>query len=384
MSSGLRESLKEELRERALASGFVACGFTSADPLDCGGLLDGWLAQRRHGFMDYLARDRGRRLEPRASLDAAAGVMVAAWPYAPPPPPAGDWRATLTGRIAAYALGLDYHTRLAAELDRLAAFIEERTGAASRVHVDAGPLVEKELARRAGLGWYGHNTNILTRERGSYVLLACLLTEARLAPDPPFAEDHCGTCTACVPACPTRALDDGPTIDAPRCISYLTIEHRGPIAEHLRARMENWVFGCDVCQEVCPWNEAGGAAVEALSPSLPELLAIDRDGFRDRFGATAVARAKRRGLARNAAVALGNSGNPDAADPLERALRGHDEPLVRAHAAWALGAMGTVAARIALERSRPEAQAPPVQREIELAVARLRRTGAAAAVSRSR
>ncbi len=360
------DDLKDAIRARAVALGFLACGFTSAERLACGPLLARWLEEKRHGFMDYLARHPHRRIDPRASFDGARSVLVLAWPYPPPPPPLTDWRRRLTGRIAGYALGRDYHAVLEEKLGELGTFVAERCGGAWRAHVDAGPLVEKELAVRAGLGWYGRNTNLLTRERGSYLMLACLLSEASFVPDAPFPVDHCGACTACRPACPTGALDNGPTIDATRCIAYLTIEHRGPIPAKLRGLVGNWVFGCDVCQQVCPWNADASAADEFLAPSLVELLGLSTHEFAERYGSTAVQRAKRRGLARNAAIALGNSGNSDAVEALTRALREHDEPLVRAHAAWALGEIGGAAARAALAATSGTGPAP-VAVEIEAA-----------------
>jgi len=360
---------KEKVRAKALDLGFRACGFASAEPLDCGSLLREWLAHGRHGRMDYLARDVSRRLDPRAVLPSVATIVVAAWPYRPAARPQRDWRRALTGRIAAYALGPDYHDELDAALSELGAYIGDLCDARSRPHVDAGPLVEKDLARRAGIGWFGHNTNILSRSLGSYFLIGCLLTDASFEPDPPFIGGHCGTCTACRPACPTGALDDGPTIDARRCISYLTIEHRGPIDRELRPLIENWVFGCDVCQEVCPWNDGSSATTDDLVPSLPELLALSRGDFDARYRRTAVARAKLRGLARNAAVAMGNSGNAAAVDPLASAVRGHEEALVRAHAAWGLGRLATPAARAALVAAERSERVPPVREEIDAALA---------------
>jgi epoxyqueuosine reductase len=254
-------------------------------------------------------------------------------------------------------------------MQELAGAVRAVAGGETRAHVDAGPLVEKDLARRAGLGWFGHNTNLLVKDRGSWVLLACLLTDAAFEPDPPFDGGHCGTCTACIPACPTGALDHGPTIDAVSCISYLTIEHRGPIDERLRPLMGNWVFGCDDCQTVCPWNDPAGVPVAELAPSLPDLLALSEDGFRQRYGSSAVSRAKRRGLARNAAIALGNSGNLAAVAPLGAAIAGHDEPIVRAHAAWALGRVGGAVATRELGRAWRRERVPPVRVEIERALA---------------
>ena len=363
------DRVKEEVRSRASSLGFAACGFTDAAPLACAPVLADWLDRERHGLMDYLARTPDRRTEPRALMPEAASVLVLAWPYPAPPPGRADWQSTLTGRIAAYALGGDYHDVLMQNIAKLEGFIGEALGARTLAYVDTGPLVEKELARRAGLGWYGHNTNIRARAGGSYFLLGCVLTSAAFEPDPPFTADHCGTCRACIPACPTGALDQGPTIDAPRCIAYLTIELRGPIDSALRAKLDNWIFGCDVCQQVCPWSPQGDRAANGfLEPYLPDVLLIDDETFRETYAHTAVARAKRRGLARNAAVALGNSANPEAVEPLACALRGHDEPLVRAHAAWALGRIGGESARRALRSAAAKEAVPPVRAEIHTAL----------------
>ena len=327
--------------------------------------------------MAYLAKDPERRINPASQLPDARTVIVALRAYQAPRPPRVDWRRALVGRIASYALGPDYHDDLGARMTALGEGIRELHGAKYAVHVDAGPLVEKELARRAGLGWYGRNTNILTTA-GSYFLIACLITDAEYEPDPSMTASHCGTCTACIPACPTGALDHGPTIDAARCISYLTIEHHGPLTNDLSPMVEkmgNWVFGCDVCQEVCPWHDEAdaapsgdadvGAGDDPLYPHLPELLKLDRDAFHDRYRRTAVWRAKRRGLARNAAIALGNSGNPLAADPLREALRDHDEALVRYHAAGSLARVIGPAAAADLVGALAREAVPPVRREIE-------------------
>lgn len=368
---------KEKVRERARALGFEACGFTSAAPLDCGPVLEEWIRRGRHGSMAYLAKNPERRISPAAQLPDARTVIVALRAYQAPRPPRGDWRRSLFGRIASYALGPDYHDDLGERMTALGEGIRELHGAKYAVHVDAGPLVEKDLARRAGLGWYGRNTNILTTG-GSYFLIACLITDAEYEPDPPMTASHCGTCTACIPACPTGALDHGPTIDAARCISYLTIEHHGPFTNELQPlmnKMENWVFGCDVCQEVCPWHDETdaenrgdmelGPGDDPLYPDLPGLLKLDRDAFHDRYRRTAVWRTKRRGLARNAVIALGNSGNPLAAEPLREALRDHDEPLVRYHAAGALAGLPGATAAADLARALAAESVAPVRREIE-------------------
>ncbi len=366
----LCDQAKESVRAEALRLGFSICGFTDARELTLGPVLGDWLAGGRHGSMDYLARQRPSRLEPAGLLPAARSVIVVARAYPAPPPEDPDWRSKLTGRVAAYAAGPDYHGSITEDLEALAAVVVELAGTGCRTHVDAGPLVEKELARKAGIGWFGRNTNILAKPSGSYFLLGCLLTEAEFEPDPPFAGSHCGQCTACVPACPTGALDSGPTIDARLCISYLTIEQRGPVERALRGRMGNWVFGCDVCQEVCPWNEDAAVATDPLlRPYLPAMLLMSEEQCRARYRTTALWRAKRRGLARNAAIALGNSANPEAVEPLAAALTGHDEALVRSHAAWALGRIGGPVPRRVLVRALGREAVPPVRSEIGHALA---------------
>jgi epoxyqueuosine reductase len=359
--------LEDRIRELARELGFSACGITGAEDLACGPVVQEWLDAGRHGDMEYLREKHERRLSPTSSLAGARSAVVVASTYGPFTAADPDWRENLTGRIAAYALGTDYHEHVAGGLESLARYIREATGAETVVHVDGGPLVEKELARRAGIGWYGRNTNLLRPGLGSSFVLGVLVTTAALEPDVPFDADHCGTCRACIPACPTGALDDGPTIDARLCISYLTIEHRGPIARELRAKIGNWVFGCDACQDVCPWNGRNPLPNPLQNPSLPDWLAMSEAEFRERFGGTALARPKRRGLARNAAVVLGNTGNPRAVGLLARALADHDEPLVRAHTAWALGQIGGSEAKAALASAIARESVPPVRREIEAA-----------------
>ncbi len=361
--------LEGEIRAHAARLGFAACGFTTAEDLACGPVLDAWLDAGRHGDMEYLREKQDRRLRPSSALAGARSAVVVASTYAAAPPADPAWRESLRGRVAAYALGTDYHQHVAARLETLASAIRERTGAETVVHVDGGPLIEKELARRAGIGWYGRNTNLLRPGLGSSFVLGVLVTTAALEPDQPFDAEHCGTCRACLPACPTGALDTGPTIDARLCISYLTIEHRGPIPPELRAKLGNWVFGCDLCQDVCPWNEESAEPNPLQNPSLPEWIAMSEAEFRERFAGTALIRPKRRGLARNAAVALGNTRNPAALPHLARALEAHDEPLARAHAAWAIGEIGGADAAPILSRVLGSESVPPVRREIAAAMA---------------
>lgn len=333
-------SLEEQIRAQASALGFSLCGFARLASLPREQFLNDWLAQGYAGEMGYLARASERRLNPAIPFPQAKSVICLAYPYTPPLLPSVDWRCELRGRIAAYTAGADYHDTIKAKLDLLGQFLTKQVpGVWSRTYVDTGPVLEREWAYRSGLGWFGKNTMLLHKQAGSWFFLAEIFIEIELEGESP-ARAHCGKCTQCLVDCPTGALAEGYVLKAPLCISYLTIEHRGPIPHALRAKIGNWIFGCDVCQEVCPWNQKFGRPrhdlVDELFPSLPVLLALDEAGFRARFGRSAIRRAKRRGLLRNVAVALGNSGNPEAIAPLTKAL--HDpEPLVRGHAAWALG-----------------------------------------------
>ncbi len=353
--------------------GFVLAGAAALEPLARAPYIQDWIAGGRAGEMDYLERRTAERIDPRVHMPWARSVVCLAYPYPAPPPAPADWRAMLRGRIAAYALGVNYHDRVGALLRTLVARLGDALpGARFRSYVDTGPVLEREWAARAGVGWIGRNTLLLDRRVGSYFFLAELFTDLVVEHEPPPARDHCGTCTRCVRACPTGALENGYTMDPRRCLSYLTIEHRTAIPVALRPALENWIFGCDLCQEVCPWNGDArpGDGADALAPHLPDVLGLDVGGFRARFGKTAVKRAKRRGLLRNVAVALGNSGNPAAVPPLVAALTTEHEPLVRAHAAWALGRLGGRAARDALDGARGDPE-PAVVAEVVAARALL-------------
>jgi epoxyqueuosine reductase len=359
---------EETIATEARAIGFARVGCAALGPLPRAAFMAAWLAEGRAGDMAYLPKRAPERLDARRAFPWARAVVSVAYPYRPPPPPAEDWRRSLVGRIAAYARGADYHDHVLALCDQLAARLATHFPRARFLtYVDTGPIVEREWAMRAGIGWIGKNTLVLERSAGSYFFLAELVTDLELDDAPPPA-DHCGTCTRCMAACPTGALDVAYRMEPRRCLSYLTIEHRGPIPVELRPHLDNWIFGCDLCQTACPWNGGATEPDAWLTPHLPSLMSLDDDGFRSRFGRTAVVRAKRRGLLRNVAVALGNSGNPDAVPPLVPALE-DTEPLVRGHAAWALGRLASPAARRALERARARESDPTVASEIAAALA---------------
>ena len=355
------DTLTDAIKVEALRLGFDLVGVAPLRPSDHARLYQEWIKAGRHGEMAYLAREDAvrNRLEPNPHFRSA--VVVALNYYSDVHEQSAD-RAI----IARYAHGRDYHKVIKNKLMELLRFVEQQVGRElplSRAYVDTGPVLERELARRAGVGWFGRNTMIINPKRGSYFFLGTLLLELELEYDTPFEQDHCGTCSNCVEACPTHALlgrdeSGAPVIDATRCISYLTIEQRGAIPRELRPLIGNRIFGCDICQEVCPWNAPKFVQLSAESDFKPrdhisnrrliELMRMS-DSEWDAFSrGSAIRRAKRSGFLRNVAVALGNWRSAEAVPVLADAL--HDaEPLVRAHAAWALGRIGSPEARQAID-----------------------------------
>ena len=365
--------LKEDIRAAARRLGFQLCGFARAGVAPHAAYVRQWVAGGNAGGMQYLARRLSQRLDPRHAVPTVRSVITLGYRYLPPPVPPIDWQRELRGRIASYALGADYHRIVADRLRALAAQVGTlHPGALLRPAVDTSAVLEREWAALGGIGWFGKNTNILHNEDGSYFFLGELLTDIELEPDPPLA-DHCGTCTRCLDQCPTSALKPGYALDARLCISYLTIEHRGPIPVGLRDKMGNWVFGCDVCQEVCPWNEKlvrerGAAAAADLSPYLPDLARLSDQQFRNRFRGSAIRRATRAGFVRNVMVALGNTGNPGAVTVLAAALLDDASAVVRQHAAWALGRIGDRGARRSLDAAWRREADNRVRAEIQTAL----------------
>ena len=361
--------LVSRLRAEALRIGFSRMGVAPAVPPPRHAAFRTWLARGLAGAThEWLARHEPLRADPRTLLPGAASIVMLATDHAVTAP-GGPNEAEQGARVARYAWGDDYHDLLRSRGNALATWLEAAApGCTTRAVVDSAPLAERDFAALAGLGWIGKNAMLIDPRAGSYFLLTALLTDLRLPPDTPLEVDHCGTCTACLDACPTRAFPEPGLLDANRCISALTIEDHGPIAPELRAGMTDWIFGCDVCQEVCPWNRhAPGSAEPTFQPRAgaatldpAELLRLDEAAFRDHFRGSAIRRAKRRGLLRSAAIALGN--RPDAArlDVLVGALA-DEEPVIRGAAAWALGrwitagvavdaARTALAARLAIER----------------------------------
>ncbi|MBN2338982.1 MAG: tRNA epoxyqueuosine(34) reductase QueG [Acidobacteria bacterium] len=360
--------LTARIRAEARALGFFRAGIARAGETPRGRHLREWLGRGFHGDMRYLERRQGERLDPRLVLPGARSVIVAAMECPAPPLPE---RAPLRGRMARYAPGDDYHTVVGDRIARLLDFIQKEVPSArGKGYVDAGPVMEKAWGAQSGLGWIGKHSLLVTRERGSWCNLGVLLVDLELEADPP-AEDGCGDCARCIGACPTGAIVAPRVLDARRCISYLTIELRGSIPRALRPLLGGRVFGCDACQEVCPWSFSAGRAAgpeEDEGFDLPALAALTAEGFAVRFGSSPVRRIGRDRLVRNAVVALGNSGDPGAVVPLGDSLRDRSA-LVRAHAAWALGRLPCAAARRLLETARDREKDPEVLGEIGAALA---------------
>ncbi len=331
-------ALKRDLKAEAERLGFSRFGVAPATEADGFARLEAWLDEGYHGAMGYLDKHRAARRHPAAVLPAVRSVVMLGFDY----PAGAPERGPNVGRIAAYARGPDYHEFLWDKLNALAAWLRERVPECeARGVTDSAPLLERDFARRAGLGWFGKNTMLIDKRRGSFFLLAALLTSLELPADAPHVASHCGTCTACLDACPTEAFPTPGTLDARKCISYLTIETKTPFPLELREKVGDWLFGCDICQDVCPWNRHAGDRATAF-PADPSLAALDAiailgltdEEFRERFRATPLARPKRNGLRRNAAIVLGNTGDGRALPALERAL-GDPDPTLRDAAAWA-------------------------------------------------
>ncbi|MBI1385408.1 MAG: tRNA epoxyqueuosine(34) reductase QueG [Rhizobiales bacterium] len=343
-SAGKPERLIEALREVAREIGFDAIGVTSpASSGLAGERLDSFLELGRHGEMAWMATTAERRRDPRALWPEARSVIACAMSYAPGRDPLEALARPEVGAISCYAQGKDYHVVLKKALKRLAGWLAQRTGAEVKVFVDTAPLMEKPLAAAAGLGWQGKHTNLVSRRHGSWLFLGMILTTAEIDASEP-ERDHCGRCRRCLDICPTGAFPAPYQLDARRCVSYLTIEHRGHIPLELREGIGNRVFGCDDCLAVCPWNKFAEAAREVrfharaglTEPALVALIMLDEADFQERFQGSPVKRAGRAGLVRNALIAAGNSGRRD----LLEAVRGRlddTSPVVRGAAVWALG-----------------------------------------------
>jgi epoxyqueuosine reductase len=335
-------SLEERLKEQARRLGFDLAGIAAAVPADSFEHLENWLQLGFAGAMEYMQRHSEARRHPASILPDVRSVVMVGMNYKPADSARDEGAGG--GRVARYARGPDYHTVLKDRLKLLLAWLQDQVpDCKGRCVVDTAPLLERDFARRAGLGWFGKNTMLLNKRLGSYFFLGALLLDVELHPDPAHETSHCGSCTACLDACPTQAFPGPGQLDSRRCISYLTIELHGPIAAELRPGMGDWLFGCDVCQEVCPWNRKAPASAEVVWRERPdleslapmELLSLTEEAFRRRFRDTALWRTRRSGLLRNAAIVLGNAGDPAALPALRRTLADPD-PTVRDAAEWAI------------------------------------------------
>jgi epoxyqueuosine reductase len=365
-------SLSAALKEEAARLGFDLAGATAATRPPGIDRFQQWLAAGHVGQMAYLADRAEAYADPQHVLDGARSILMLGANYRSVEPlPAQPGQA----RVSRYAWGTDYHELIRRRLRRLADF-HRRLVPAARVRgvVDTAPLAERQFAQLAGLGWIGKNTLLLNRQFGSWLFLAALLTTEELAYDQPHARGYCGSCRACLDACPTGALVEAYRLDARKCMSYLTIELRGQVPAEFRQPIGDRLFGCDTCQEVCPWNrrtpvtaEEGFRPRPGMNPvELAGLFALDEDAFRGRFRHTPLWRAKRPGLPRNAAVVLGNRPHPAALPSLLQGLE-DPEPTVRGACAWALGRYADYAARQALRERLPVESDPDVRAEIALA-----------------
>jgi len=365
------------LKNKAGELGFTLAGVTSPDPPNHLNVYKYWLKAGRNGEMRYLATERAitRRSDLRRVLPECKSILILAIPYGNP---INHGKAiTGQGRVAAYAWGADYHDVLKPRLRSLVNYLESLVGqeVPNRWYTDTGPILERELAQRAGLGWIGKNTMLINPQHGSYFLLAEILLGIELDYDAPVTTDHCGSCRRCIEACPTNCILEDRTLDASRCISYLTIELKGPVPEDLRPQVGDWVFGCDICQIVCPWNKRfappqGDPALmgESQPVKLDEEIRFDKHTFNNKFKSSPVRRAKHSGFLRNVAIALGNLRDPDSVGVLAYTLSTEGEPMLRGHAAWALGQIGNEAARTELKKAADKETDSWVLEEIQSAL----------------
>ena len=339
-------TLKDAIRAEAERLGFVACGFARADAAEASGLdLRSWLEAGHHGTMGWMESRSDQRISPTALWPEARSAIALGMSYAPASDPMALAAERERGRISVYAQGGDYHKTVKKALKALARFIVDRSPSQLKAFVDTAPVMEKPLAAAAGIGWQGKHTNLVSREHGSWLFLGVILTELELEPDAPaVAGVHCGTCRRCLDACPTQAIGPSHRIDARRCISYLTIEHEGPIPDEFREAMGNRIYGCDDCLAVCPWNRFAEAAAanraflpraELAAPKLADLLKLDDAAFREMFAGSPIKRIGRNRMIRNCLLAAGNGRSEALAQAVKPHL-GDPDPVIAEAAGWAM------------------------------------------------
>jgi epoxyqueuosine reductase len=350
------QSLEEAIRAKAAELGFVACGFARADAVEAAGLdLRRWLEAGHHGTMGWMESRAHHRVSPLALWPQAKSAIALGMSYAPASDPMALGERPELARISVYAQGGDYHKTVKKALKALGRWLAEETGEDLKVFVDTAPVMEKPLAQAAGIGWQGKHTNLVSREHGSWLFLGVILTSLELEPDAPADHgQHCGSCSRCLDTCPTQAFAGPHRIDARRCISYLTIEHEGPIPEEFRPAIGNRIYGCDDCLAVCPWNRFADAAAanraflpraELTAPRLADLLALDDAAFREMFAGSPIKRIGIARMIRNCLIAAGNSGDPKLAQSVERHA-GSADPVIAEAAAWALAQLARPSAEM--------------------------------------
>ena len=336
-------TIEQRIRNKAEELGFVACGFARAGAVpEAGERLHDWIATGQHGEMGWMKARAEQRASPTGLWPEAKSVIALAMSYAPSSDPLALAEERERARISVCAQGGDYHKTVKKGLKALGRWLAESEGCELKVFVDTAPVMEKPLSAAAGIGWQGKHTNLLSREHGNWLFLGVIYTTLELAPDAP-ASDHCGSCTRCIAACPTDAITVPHRLDARRCISYLTIEHAGPIPHEFRAAIGNRIYGCDDCLAVCPWNRFAEAAeanlafaprAELTAPALADLLSLDDASFREMFSGSPIKRIGRNRLVRNCLIAAGNSASAALRAPVERLLSDPD-PIVAEAAEWA-------------------------------------------------
>ncbi|MBC8257653.1 MAG: tRNA epoxyqueuosine(34) reductase QueG [SAR324 cluster bacterium] len=366
-------SLTRLLKQKAAELGFELVGAVPVSRSKSIDIYNAWLKKGYAGSMAYLERHAELKEDPRRLLPQTMTLLALGFNYNTVEPSFRINNPEL-GCISRYAWGDDYHKLIRSKLSKLENYLREElnAGKLSRSFVDSGPVLEREVAQRAGLGWIGKHSNLINWKKGSWFFLAELLVDVQLETDLPFTRVDCGTCTICIEACPTEAIVADRTVDARRCISYLTIELKEAIPTELRPKMGNLIFGCDICQQVCPWNKDAPKSKETalqprpenVAPRLLDLMKLDQAAFSKRFRNSPVKRAKRRGFSRNVAVALGNWADPQAIPALSLGLQ-DTESLIRSHAAWALGQIPDLQAKTKLEEARKTEKNPEVLAEIE-------------------
>jgi epoxyqueuosine reductase len=338
-------SLKARIFDKAAELGFCASGIARADAVpEAGERLKEWIAAGNHGEMGWMEARAEQRASPQGLWPEAKSVIALAMSYAPATDPLALAEAKDRGRISVYAQGADYHKVVKKALKAMGRWLADEAGCELKVFVDTAPVMEKPLSAAAGIGWQGKHSNLLSREHGSWLFLGVIYTTLELEPGQP-AEPHCGTCTRCIDACPTGAIVAPNLVDARRCISYLTIEHAGPIPHEFREAIGNRIYGCDDCLAVCPWNRFASEAQankafaprpELVAPALTDLLALDDASFRELFSGSPIKRIGVNRMIRNCLIAAGNSGDPELRPAVERHLESED-PVVADAANWAIG-----------------------------------------------